>query len=56
MLGGCEVANQADKRALEEFLMREGQFLLRMVDLGERTEVAADEVIDVVGRATLRGY
>ena len=43
-----EVAYQADKRAIEEFLKREGQFLLPMVELLERTEVA----IDVVGPAT----
>jgi transposase-like protein len=48
-----EVADQTDKRAIEEFLKREGQFLLPMVELVERTEVAIDEVIDVVGRATI---
>ncbi|NIP93499.1 MAG: IS256 family transposase, partial [Akkermansiaceae bacterium] len=48
-----EVADRTDKRAMEEFLKREGQFLLPMVELVERTEVAIDEVIDVVGRATL---
>ena len=48
-----EVAAQGDKRAIEEFLKREGQFLLPMVELVERTEVAIDEVIDVVGRATI---
>jgi transposase-like protein len=48
-----EVADRTDKRAIEEFLKREGQFLLPMVELVERTEVAIDEVIDVVGRATI---
>jgi len=48
-----EVADRTDKRAITEFLKREGQFLLPMVELVERTEMAIDEVIDVVGRATL---
>ncbi|MCJ7627902.1 MAG: IS256 family transposase [Longimicrobiales bacterium] len=48
-----EVADQTDKRAIEEFLKREGQFFLPMVELVERAEVAIDEVIDVVGRATI---
>ncbi len=48
-----EVADRADKRAITEFLKREGQFLLPMVELVERTEMAIDEVIDEVGRATL---
>ena len=48
-----EVADQTDKRAIEEFLKREGQFLLPMMELVERTEVAIDEVIDVEGRATI---
>ena len=45
-----EVAEQGDKRGLAEFLKRESQFLLPMV---ERTELAIDEVITVMGRATL---
>ena len=48
-----EVADQTDKRVIEEFLKREGQFLLPMVELVERTEMAIDEVIDVVGRSTI---
>jgi hypothetical protein len=48
-----EVADRTDKRAITEFLKREGQFLLPMVELVERTEMAIDEVIDEVGRATL---
>jgi len=53
MKGTYEVADRRDKRAMEAFLKREGQFLLPMVELVERTEMAIDEVIDVVGRATL---
>ena len=45
-----EVAEQGDKRGLAEFLKRESQFLLPMV---ERTELVIDEVITVMGRATL---
>ncbi len=48
-----EVAGRADKRAIAEFLKEEGQLLLPMVDLVERAELAIDEVIDVMGRATI---
>jgi transposase-like protein len=48
-----EVASRPDKRAVAEFLKREGQFLLPLVELVERTELAIDEVIEVVGRATI---
>lgn len=48
-----EVAGAADRRAVAEFLKREGQFLLPMVELVERTELAIDEVVQVVGRATV---
>src|SRR5680860_98314 len=48
-----EVTERADKRAAAEFLKREGQFLLPMVQLVERAELAIDEVIEVVGRATI---
>ena len=48
-----EVRDRADKRAIREFLKREGQFLLPMLDLVEQTEVAIAEVIQVMGRATI---
>lgn len=48
-----EVTERTDKRAIREFMKREGQFLLPMVSLVERAEVAIDEVIDVMGRATI---
>ena len=38
-----EVRDRADKRAIREFLKREGQFLLPMLELVEQTEVAIDE-------------
>ena len=48
-----EVAERADKQVVAEFLKREGQFLMPMVELVERTELAIDEVIEVMGRATI---
>ena len=48
-----EVRDRADKRAIREFMKREGQFLLPMLELVEQTEVAIDEVIQVMGRATI---
>jgi hypothetical protein len=48
-----EVAGPADRRVIAEFMKREGQFLLPMVDLVERTELAIDEVIQGMGRATI---
>jgi putative transposase len=48
-----QVVSNKDSRQLSEFLAKEGQFLLPMLDLITRAEVAVDEVIDVVGRATI---
>ncbi len=48
-----EVTDRADKRAVAEFLKQEGQFLLPMVELVEQAELAIDEVIEVMGRATI---
>ncbi len=48
-----EVADRSDRRAITEFLAQEGQFLLPMVELVERSELAIDEVIEVLGRATV---
>ena len=48
-----EVTERADKRAIREFLKREGQFLLPMLELVEHAELAIDEVIEVMGRATI---
>ncbi len=48
-----EVRDRADKRAIREFLKREGQFLLPLLELVEQTEVVIDEVIQVMGRATI---
>lgn len=48
-----QVADRKDSRVLAEFLQKEGQFLLPMVELIETAQVAIDEVIDVTGRATI---
>ncbi len=45
-----EVAERVNKQVVAEFLRREGQFLMPM-ELVERTELAVDEVIEVMGRA-----
>jgi transposase-like protein len=48
-----QIAERNDSEALAEFLAQEGQLLLPMVQLIEEAELAVDELIDVVGRATL---
>jgi len=48
-----QVCDAKDSHQLAEFLAKEGQLLLPMLDLVERTEAAVDEVIDVAGRAAL---
>ena len=48
-----EVGDKADRRAMTEFLRREGQFPLPMVELVEQAEFAIDGVIEVIGRATI---
>ena len=46
-----KAAARADKRAVRECLKRERQFLLPMLELVEQTELAIDEVLQVMGRA-----
>jgi transposase-like protein len=48
-----QIADRRDSRALSEFLAKEGQLLLPMLDLIEQAELAVDELIDVMGRATV---
>ena len=48
-----QIADRRDSRALAEFLQKEGQLFLPMVNLIETAQGAIDEVIDVVGRATI---
>ncbi|MGH9452196.1 MAG: IS256 family transposase [Terriglobia bacterium] len=44
---------KANERKLAEYLARNGQMLLPMVQLVEQARMAVDEVIDVVGRKTI---
>jgi transposase-like protein len=53
MQASYQVASPKDSRQLSEFLAREGQFLLPMLDLITQAEMAVDELIDVAGRATI---
>jgi putative transposase len=48
-----QIADRRDSRALAQFLQKEGQLLLPLVNLIETAQGAIDEVIDVVGRATI---
>ncbi len=48
-----QIIGKEDKEKLSEFLVRHGQFLLPMVELIERSRVAVDEVIEVLGRACI---
>jgi transposase-like protein len=53
MAESYQVATTKDSRQLSEFLAKEGQFLLPMLDLITQAEMAVDELIDVAGRATI---
>ena len=44
---------QTNAKRLAEFFSRHGQGLLPMVDLIEQSRLAVDELIDVIGRATV---
>jgi len=48
-----QITDKTDSRKLSEFLCREGQFLLPMVELITGAEMAIDKLIDVAGRATI---
>ena len=47
------IAEKSDSESLAEFLVKSGQNLLPMVELIERSQKAVDDLIDVVGRATI---
>ena len=49
-----EKKGKASARKLGEFLSKNGQFLLPMVDLIQQCRLACDELIEVAGRATVR--
>ena len=48
-----QIVDKTDSRKLAEFLCKEGQFLLPMVELITGTEMAVDELIEVTGRAAV---
>ncbi|HEV2195697.1 MAG TPA: transposase [Candidatus Acidoferrum sp.] len=47
------IAEKNDSRSLADFLVKNRQGLLPMVELIEQSQKAVDELIDVVGRATI---
>src|SRR5262245_55071595 len=49
-----QVIDRTDSRQLAEFLAKEGQLLLPMVELVEQAQIAIDEVIDVSVAQSLR--
>lgn len=49
----AEGTSKASSRELARFLAKEGQMLLPMVDLIEQAECAVDDLVDVMGRATI---
>ena len=48
-----QIAGKQDTKAAEEFLVQNGQALLPMVELIESAQLALDEFVDVLGRASL---
>ena len=48
-----QIADKTDSKKLTEFLCREGQFLLPIVELIAGAYVVVDELIDVAGRAAV---
>ena len=47
------IVNREDSRSLAEYLTENGQLLLPMVELIEASRMAIDELIDVLGRASI---
>lgn len=52
-LSDFESESPIDSQQIAAFLSKEGQLLLSMVNLVEQAQCAVDEVIDVMGRATI---
>ena len=48
-----DILSTLDSRNLAEILSKDGQFLLPMLDLIQNAQVAIDDLIDVMGRATI---
>ena len=53
-MASYQTVTSADTRALSDFLSRNGQLLLPMVELIEQSQTALDDVIDVTGRAMIQ--
>ena len=53
MSKGYQIMSKKESRQLSEFLVKEGQFLLPMLELITGAEIAVDELIDMTGRATI---
>jgi putative transposase len=52
-MGSYQTVTPADTQAFSEFLSKNGQMLLPMVQLIEQSRTALDDVIDVTGRAMI---
>jgi hypothetical protein len=48
-----QVIDKKDSKKLAQFLSREGQLLLPMLELISQAEMAVDELVDVTGRAAI---
>ena len=48
-----QIIDKNDNKKLAGFLCQQGQLLLPMVELITQAEMAVDELIDVLGRATI---
>ena len=48
-----QIISKKDSKELAKFLSKEGQLLLPMLELIEQAEAAVDEVVDVIGRASI---
>ena len=53
IVSGASTPDTPDRRELADWLAKDGQLLLPLVELLEKGERAIDEVIDVMGRATI---
>ena len=49
------IVSRDDSQSLAEYLTENGQILLPMVELIEGARMAIDELIDVLGRASIEG-
>ena len=47
----CQIVEKRDSKKLAEYLSKNHQLLMPMVELIEASHVAVDELVDVLGRA-----